>query len=103
MGFWNHFKESSASSQAQNHVDGAVISDVVVLQFATLHLPALVNEPLLARWHPLSFLDSVLEVAHSLAGLDVVGAQLSLFISEEHLGRSRRRLGDQQGHLGAVL
>lgn len=97
----NRVKVSSASSQTEIQVDGAVLSDVVLGQQTAHHLPAFMNEPLLAHLDPLPALDLGLEVVHSLLGFDVVCARLSPIVSEEHLDGSG--LGHQQRHPGARM
>lgn len=75
-----------ASSQTEQHVDGAHVCDVIVGQpLVVLHLFALVEEPLLAHLDALPALHLLLEVEHRLVGFDVVGAGLALLVSEEHL------------------
>lgn len=91
-----------ASSQAEQQVDGAHVRDVIVGQpLVVLHLSALVDEPLLAHLDSLPALHLLLEVEHSLVGLDVVGAVLALLVSEEHLDGGP--LSDQQSHPGAAV
>lgn len=92
---------SSASSQTEHQVDGAVLFDVVIRQSTSRHVLTLVDEPLLGHGDPLSLLHLCLEVAHSLIRFDVVSAHVALVVSEENL--EGLCLDYQQRHLGARL
>lgn len=80
------FVGSSAASEMHHQLNGALLCDAPVRKSASVHhLPALVEEPLLARLHPLSGLHLQLEVLHGLVGLDVVLAQLPVEVFQYHL------------------
>lgn len=83
---------SSAASEMQHQLNGALVLHAVVGKPASVHhLPALVEEPLLARLHPLSGLHLLLEARHGLVGLDVVLAQIPGLVFQHHLdGRGLR-------------
>lgn len=96
------FVGSSAASEMQHQLNGALLFDAVVRKSGSVrHLPALVEEPLLARLHPLSGLHLQLEVLHGLVGLDVVLAQLPLVVFQYHLDGGGLR--EQQRDAGAGL
>lgn len=91
---------SSAPSEAQHHLDGALVLDLVVRDpQAVLHLPALVQQSLLAGLDPLSGLHHLLQLLHIHVGLDVVLVQPPFLVLEEHLDGGG--LGAQQADLGA--
>lgn len=93
---------SSAASEMQHQLNGALVFDVVVGKSISIHhLPALVEEPLLAHLHPLFGLHLKLEVVHGLVRLDVVLAPLPVLVFQYHL--DGRGFLEQQRDAGTGL